>query len=151
MHMYSPCMHKHLRRGMRGEAASCTSIQIWASVPLADKFTVERGTASPFPSGFAQRICFCVLHADEGSMDLDLSNRDRFMALVQPNFRALNEALKEKSIPAARRCIAMQIATNLALTHHALKSIPVYWIEPEVDKLCQTLSNNLTYMDNVRL
>ncbi|OPB36006.1 S8 family peptidase [Trichoderma guizhouense] len=81
-------------------------------------------------------------------MDSDLNNRDCFLALAIPIFRALNDGLKERSFPPARRRLVMQIATNLALTHHALKSIPVYWIEPEVDELCQMLLANFAYMDN---
>ncbi|KAL7781724.1 hypothetical protein V8C43DRAFT_297511 [Trichoderma afarasin] len=80
-------------------------------------------------------------------MDLYLDNRDSFLALAIHLFKALNEGLKEKRFPPARRRIAMQIATNLALTDHALKSIPVYWIEPEVDELCQTLLDNFVSMD----
>ncbi|KAH0526124.1 hypothetical protein TsFJ059_009492 [Trichoderma semiorbis] len=80
-------------------------------------------------------------------MDLYLNNRDCFLAGAMDLFKALNEGLKEKRLPSARRRIAMQIATNLALTDHALKSIPVYWIEPEVDELCQTLLDNFVSMD----
>lgn len=148
--MYSHMYPMHLRRGNEERGWELHHVpELGINASLAKNFTVERGTIFPLPTEYAQRVCLRKLQVYEDSMDLYLNNRDSFLALAIHLFKALNEGLKEKRFPPARRRIAMQIATNLALIDHALKSIPVYWIEPEVDELCQTLLDNFASMDKV--
>ncbi|KAL7946667.1 hypothetical protein V8C42DRAFT_318490 [Trichoderma barbatum] len=69
-----------------------------------------------------------------------------FLVWAIPIFRALNEVAMNRSLPSARRSAVMRIATHLGLAYHALKLVPAYWVESEVDTLCQNLLKDFTVM-----
>ncbi|KAK4077923.1 uncharacterized protein Triagg1_3617 [Trichoderma aggressivum f. europaeum] len=81
------------------------------------------------------------------TMDIGLKNRDYYLERAIPILKALNSGLKKRSFFPARECLAMQIATNLALTNHDLKSIPGCWIALETQQLCKTLLSNFAHID----
>lgn len=85
------------------------------------------------------------------SVDMSQQWSACFLSWAIPIFKALNEVAMNKSLPSTRRTIAMQIATYLGIAHHILKSVPVYWIEPEVDNLCRVLLDDFASMICVRL
>ncbi|KAL7929058.1 hypothetical protein V8C35DRAFT_325439 [Trichoderma chlorosporum] len=74
--------------------------------------------------------------------------RDCFSDWAIIVFRALNEVLKDKSLPPERCLTVMHIATKLGLIKSILDDTPVYLIEPEVYELCQILSDN--FNSNIR-
>lgn len=77
--------------------------------------------------------------------------RDRFVQSAIAISRALIKIGNDKSLDLGHRCIVLRIATNLQLTHDALKSTPVFWIGREVDEVCRSLIENFGYINTVCL
>ncbi|EHK21512.1 uncharacterized protein TRIVIDRAFT_70443 [Trichoderma virens Gv29-8] len=83
-------------------------------------------------------------------MENPSNSRDAFLHWALKISRILRKAMRDTSLDSARRCVVSEIVANLALACNAIESIPIYWIEPEVHKMCQILLDDFADINSYR-